>query len=117
MRQTLFRSEPDGRNGFKKTNLTESLAHQLEKMLDGLGHKDFSEPHNPDRSLERPAGGLDRFQRSTGQFLPDEPLRQRRHSQASAYQALDGVGSPHIHHISDVHAFGLEPPADERARI
>jgi hypothetical protein len=86
-------------------------------MLDGLGHKGFPEPHDPDRSLERPAGGLDGFQCPTGQFLPDEPLRQRRHSQASAYQALNRVRSPHIHHVSDVHPLGLEPPADERARI
>jgi len=85
--------------------------------LDSLGDKRVFEPHDPDCSLERPSRGVHGFQRSTGQFVSDEPFRQRRHSQASAYQALDRVRSPHIHYIAHVDAFGLQPPVDQRASI
>lgn len=113
----LLESVENALSTFDKADLSKFLWRQQEEVLDCLRNKRVFQPYDPDLSLQRPAHELDHFQSSASHIISDQSIRQRGQTQASAYQALDGVRSPNTHHISDLHTFTLEPLRDQRTCI
>ena len=102
---------------FDEADLRDSLPRQLEEMSDRLQDENVPHLHDPDLSLKRPPRNLHGFQRSARHLLPDQPMRQGRYSHAGAYQALDDLRSPNLHHGSGLHTLRLKPPTDQRTCV
>ena len=78
-------------------------------MLRRTGHKAAFQSNDGYLPQQRPTLNLESLQLPALQLVRHESARHRGYTQASAYQALDCVRSPHVHCDSWFYAMGIKP--------
>jgi len=85
------------------------LPKHVEEALRCAWHESILQCHDGYCPWQRPVFDSESFQSPPTQLVSHDSVGHCRYAQASAYQALDCIGSPHVHGDSWLDTTGIKP--------